>query len=201
VVDEPGLLELMKRSGCTYLLLGFESVNSASLRRVGKSFDQADRYRAVVERLHEFGIIIQGCFIFGFDEDEPSVFASTLEWINQVRVDIPRFALYTPYPRTRLFRRLQREGRLLHTNWKYYDTQHVVIRPLGMSPAQLESGFQWTWRECFRLLPSLRRSLSSGWNMPITFLGNLAYRLYIRRLSADQDRFPAGLQEEQRATA
>jgi radical SAM superfamily enzyme YgiQ (UPF0313 family) len=200
VVDEPGLLELMKRSGCSYLLLGFESVNSATLRRVGKSFDQAERYTAVVERLHELGITIQGCFIFGFDEDEPSVFAHTLEWINEVRVDIPRFALYTPYPNTRLFRRLRGEGRILHTNWKYYDTQHVVIRPLGMSPVQLESGFQWVWRECFRLLPSLRRSLGSGWNMPITFLGNLAYQLYIRRLCSDTDRFPVSA-EGQRATA
>lgn len=188
--------ELMKRSGCVYLLLGFESINTSSLHYIGKSFNEAGEYKTAIDRLHAYGIIVQGCFIFGFDEDERSVFEDTLDWINQLKVDIPRYDLYTPYPKTRLFYRLEKEKRILHTNWRYYDTQHVVIQPLRMNPQTLEEGFKWIWRETFRIKPSLVRSLISGWRMPITFLGNLAYQLYIRRLEADTDRFPSYLDKE-----
>ncbi len=190
VVRDPDLLELMKKSGCSYLLLGFESFNTASLNRMGKAFNRTQYYKDVVEKLHAHNIIIQGCFIFGFDEDDKDVFRSTVDYVNELKIDIPRYALYTPYPRTRLFHRLKKAGRILHYNWKYYDTQHVVIKPLKMTPAELDAGFKWAYKNTFTVKSSFQRSLASGWNMPITFIGNLAYKLYIKRLYADDDRFP-----------
>jgi len=190
VVNDPELLDLMQKSGCAYLLLGFESFNPSSLKRMSKAFNEAGHYREVVNKLHDKNILIQGCFIFGFDEDGPEIFENTIDFVNHLKIDIPRYAIYTPYPKTRLFHRLEKKGRILHKNWYYYDTQHVVFKPLKMSPRELDEGFKRAYKNTFTTKSSLIRSLSSGWNMPITFLGNLAYKLYIKRLYNDSNRFP-----------
>jgi hypothetical protein len=71
---------------------------------------------------------------------------------------------------------------LLSRDWADYDTMHVVFRPLHMSPAELYEGFRWAYRETFRFKHILQRTLAGGRLFPITFVGNLAYRLYVRRL-------------------
>ncbi|MCP4716263.1 MAG: B12-binding domain-containing radical SAM protein [Deltaproteobacteria bacterium] len=190
VVEDPELLDLMRRSGCAYLLLGFESFNDHSLNRINKGFNRFSRYKDVVAGLHANNIVIQGCFIFGFDEDDKTIFEKTVDYVNEFQIDIPRYALYTPYPKTKLFKRLKAEGRLLHENWYYYDTQHVVIKPARMTPRELDEGFMWAYKKTFGVAASLKRSLASGGPLPVTFIGNLAYKIYIKRLYSDANRFP-----------
>lgn len=193
VVYDDELLDLLQRSGCRYLLLGFESFDERTLDGMNKSFNKRTEFKVVTEKLHDRGIIIQGCFIFGNDGEDRSVFSETVDLVNEIRIDIPRYAVYTPYPKTQAYFRLKEQGRLLHERWEYYDTQHVVHLPDRMSPAQLDAGFKWAFRKTFTLENILRRNLSSGMQFYITFVGNLAYRLYIRKLYADQNRFPAGI--------
>jgi radical SAM superfamily enzyme YgiQ (UPF0313 family) len=182
IVQDEEMLDLMHESGCIYLLIGFESLEDRSLSCINKGFNRAEHYRSVVERLHEKGITIQGCFIFGLDEDETHVFEQTVDCVNELTIDIPRYAIYTPYPGTKAFQRLKAEDRILHENWAYYDTQHVVFEPKNMTVRQLEQGFRWAYQETFRLNSVLQRTVGSGRYFPITFLGNLAYKIYLRRL-------------------
>jgi radical SAM superfamily enzyme YgiQ (UPF0313 family) len=191
--DDPELLDLMQKSGCSYLLIGFESVNNNSLQNINKGFNRTQEYKELVAKLHERNILVQGCFIFGFDEDTPSIFPKTVAAVNDFKIDIPRYALYTPYPKTVLFKRLKKEKRILHEQWQYYDTQHVVIVPKNMSPYQLDEGFRWTYRQTFKLSSSLNRALASRKNRLVTLAGNLAYRIYLKRLEHDSDRFPEEL--------
>ncbi|OGQ93847.1 MAG: hypothetical protein A2284_15500 [Deltaproteobacteria bacterium RIFOXYA12_FULL_61_11] len=193
VVRDEELLALLGRSGCNYLLLGFESLSQGSLQAIQKGANKVEEYREVVRLLHQQGIILQGCFIFGIDEDEPEVFERTVAFVDEVRIDIPRYAIYTPYPGTEAFHRLLTEGRLLHQRWRYYDTQHVVFRPARMTPEQLDQGFLWAYRTTFTLRSILRRTLGSGGRFPITFMGNLAYRLYVGRLEREAERIPSEL--------
>jgi radical SAM superfamily enzyme YgiQ (UPF0313 family) len=184
VVKDPELLDLMRRSGCVYLLLGFESVNQSTLRQIHKGFNHTDAYREVMETLHGYGISVQGCFVFGFDHDDATVFASTVERVNDLRIDIPRYSLYTPYPGTALFTRLHAEGRILSFNWEDYDTMHVVIQPAQMSPEALYDGFKWAYRETFKAGSALRRVAGLGLrpNAAVNFVGNLCYRIFVKRL-------------------
>ncbi|MBF0443159.1 MAG: radical SAM protein [Oligoflexales bacterium] len=193
VAKDDELLDLLYKSGCSYLLLGFESVDNKALEGINKRINDFSEYKMVVEKLHEKKIIIQGCFVLGMDGEEPDIFRRTVEIVNDLRIDIPRYAFFTPYPETDAFRRLEREGRLLHKNWKYYDTQHVVFRPDRMTPQQLEDGFKWAVRETFKISSIRKRLKGSGSNFYISFVGNLAYRKYIRKLMNDMDRFPAGV--------
>ncbi len=187
--DEP-LLDLMARSGCQYLLLGFESADGDTLRGIRKGFNDAVPYRRLMAAMHARGISVQGCFIFGLDGDTPEVFDRTTALVQDLRIDIPRYAIYTPYPGTEAFERLEREGRLLHRDWSRYDTRHAVFQPSGMSPADLEAGYRRAYRETFRLR-AIRHRLAASPRRTIALIGNLAYRRFARRLPA-KDPSPAG---------
>lgn len=189
ILEDDELLELIHKSGCVYLLIGFESFSADSLTSIHKSFNKVEKYRELVRKLHELNIIVMGCFIFGFDHDDKHVFADTVDLVNELKMDIPRYAVFTPYPDTPAFKRFEAEGRLLHHKWEYYDTQHVVFVPNHMSPAELDDGFKWAFKRSFGLRSNLARTMDSGKNFPITFLGNLAYNIYIKRLFSDR-RFP-----------
>ncbi len=182
IASDPELLDLLMRSGCQYLLLGFESITQRSLNRIYKGFNTQQDYGEVMRRLHQAGIVVQGCFVFGFDEDDKDIFAATVEEVQRLKIDIPRYSLYTPYPGTALFQRLQQEKRILTCDWGVYDTMHVVIQPKRMTPVELYEGFRWAYRETFRWKNILHRSLGRGTRLPIVLVGNLVYRKFAHRI-------------------
>jgi radical SAM superfamily enzyme YgiQ (UPF0313 family) len=188
IVNDLELLDLMKASGCGYLLFGFESDSRATLQSIKKGFNKPVNYDDLIRAIHALGISVQGCFVFGFDHDTKDVFRLTVERVNNLRIDIPRYSLYTPYPGTELFRRMRDEERILSYNWDDYDTMHVVIRPLLMTPEELYEGFKWAYRETFRFRNVMRRMRGFTTNTIINLMGNLTYRIFVRRL-ADDARF------------
>ena len=185
--NDPELLEALERSGCQYLLCGFESLSKTSLDSVNKRFNRVEDYGGAVEAFHDHGISVQGCFIFGLDDDLPDIFHQTVEAVNDMKVDIPRFAISTPYPGTELFQKLEQEGRLLHTHWPHYDTQHVVFQPTHMSPEELDRGFREAYRLAFSI-SAMKTRVKHSPHPGITAVGNLAYRRYLKRLAKDRTR-------------
>lgn len=158
VAEEPALVALMAESGCHQLLVGLESVSQAGLDGVGKEINTPARYAAALETLHDHGIANIGCFILGLDGDGPDVFEATATFVERY-VDIPQLSLLTPFPGTALYRRLKREGRLLHEDWSRYDLTHVVYRPETMSPAELERRYEALGRRIFSPQAIVRRAL------------------------------------------
>lgn len=183
LADDPELLELCGRSGCRGLLMGLESISPANLRQNHKSFNSPANYRLVVERLHAHGIALQGCFVFGLDEDEPTVFLETAEFTIEARIDLPRFAVVTPFPNTPLFHRLDAEGRILTRNWELYDAQHVVFQPAKMSVRELQEGTEAAWRYAYSFRSIARRIRHSPAPWPVKLGTNLGYRFYAHNLS------------------
>lgn len=182
ITKDPEAMKLLEQSGCKYLLIGFESFSQNTLTNIYKGFNKVSDYKEAMKKFHDAGIMIQGCFVFGFDQDDKTIFEETVEQVNRLKIDIPRYAIYTPYPKTKLFNRLEEEGRILTYDWSKYDTQHVVYKPMKMTPVELYDGFRWAFRETFKVNSITKRTLRSNRNFPITFIGNLAYKLYIKRL-------------------
>jgi hypothetical protein len=102
--------------------------------------------------------------------------------VLDLRVDIPRYSIYTPFPGTTLFKRLVAEQRILSFNWEDYDTMHVVIQPMKMTPWELYDGFKWAYRETFKYRHVLKRLRGSPLTAGVNFVGNLAYRIFVKRL-------------------
>lgn len=184
LVDDEELLDLAARSGCRGLLMGLESLSQANLRGNRKGFNSPDHYARVVERLHAHGIALQGCFVFGLDDDHPDVFLRTAEFAVQAHIDLPRFAVVTPFPNTPLYQRLEREGRILTRNWELYDAQHVVFQPRHMSVQELQQGIELAWKHAYSYRSIARRLLHSPAPWPVRLGTNLGYRFYAHHLSS-----------------
>lgn len=185
VARDPVLLDAMARSGCVYLLVGFESARPSTLGTIHKAFNRTVDYAEAVRQMHGRGISVQGCFVFGFDEDTTATFADTVALVDELRVDIPRFSLYTPYPGTPLFARLLGEGRILSFNWNDYDTMHAVIQPRKMELVELWAGFKWAYRETFRWRRVAGRARALRLTSLVNLVGNATYRRFSRRLDHD----------------
>lgn len=179
--DAP-LLALAARSGCRGLLMGLESLSPVSLRSTGKGFNVPGNYAEVVEKLHRHRIALQGCFVFGMDDDGPDVFLKTAELAVSAGIDLPRFAILTPFPATPLHHDLEAQGRITTRDWSLYDGQHVVFRPALMTAAELQRGTELAWKHAYSLpgMWSRLRRTAAPW---MTALGtNIGYRYYAYHL-------------------
>lgn len=179
------LLDLAARSGCKGLLIGFESLDQKSLDETRKSFNMRKDYRLVVDRLHDRGIAIMGCFVFGFDSDTRDTFDRTVDFVIESRMDLPRYAIAVPFPKTGLYRRLDAEGRLLTKDWSLYDGQHVVFEPKNMTPDELLKNTRRAWKKTYSYSSIARRLAGAGSRLPIAVPANFGYRFYAHNL----DRF------------
>jgi radical SAM superfamily enzyme YgiQ (UPF0313 family) len=182
LASDPELLELAARSGCRGLLMGLESISVQNLRQNHKGFNSPEKFARIVEALHAHGIALQGCFVFGLDHDEPDVFLKTAEFAVEAKIDLPRFAIVTPFPNTALYKRLEAEGRLFTRDWELYDGQHVVFQPARMSVAELQSGTEAAWKHAYSLRSIARRILHSPAAWPVKLGTNLGYRFYANNL-------------------
>jgi radical SAM superfamily enzyme YgiQ (UPF0313 family) len=176
------LMELTARSGCAGLLIGFESICESSLGDIRKRFNDPTLYRALISDLHALGVSIQGCFVFGHDHDTTDVFDETVQFTIDAAIDLPRFAILTPFPGTPLHQRLDREGRILTKNWELYDGQHVVFRPASMTPRELQQGHEQAWRDVYSYGSIARRLAKSRTQLAIAVMANLGYRYYAQHL-------------------
>jgi radical SAM superfamily enzyme YgiQ (UPF0313 family) len=182
LVEDRELLEACAASGCRGLLMGLESISPEALRASRKGFNSPDKFVALVETLHAHGIALQGCFVFGLDHDQPDVFDKTAEFAIQARIDLPRFAIVTPFPGTQLYQRLESEGRILTRNWELYDGQHVVFQPKNMSVDELQRGTQAAWKRAYSWRGIAKRLARTASPWPVAIGANLGYRFYARRL-------------------
>lgn len=176
------LMDLMAASGCSGVLIGFETVSKAALKSAKKGFNDPDGYLPLVEALHKRGISIYGTFVFGLDEDDETVFDQTVDFCISAGIDLPRFAIQTPFPGTPLYNRLSAEGRILTRNWELYDGQHVVFQPKSMSVETLEAGHLRAWKSVYSASSIARRLIKSRTQLPIALLTNFGYRYYANHL-------------------
>lgn len=188
LAEDLELLQLAARSGCKGVLIGFESVSQNTLDGTSKHFHAADRYGEYVRRLHDHGIGIQACFVYGFDDEDESVFERTVEFVDRTKIDLPRYAVATPFPGTPLYRRLEAQGRLLHRNWSLYDVEHVVFEPQLMTPERLQEGLQWSWEQSYSWRSFFHRLSGAPWSiLPLWLSTNLGYRFFAEKLPSKAD--------------
>jgi radical SAM superfamily enzyme YgiQ (UPF0313 family) len=182
IARDDELLRLAHDSGCRGLLIGFESLSAASLKETHKSFNARQDYKTVMQKLHDHSIAVMGCFVFGFDHDDETTFAETVDFVYDTNIDLPRYAILTPFPGTALYKRLEREGRILTKDWTLYDGQHVVYHPKLLSADELAKQTQWAWKQTYRFGSIGKRLLGSRIQLPVSLAANLGYRYYAHNL-------------------
>lgn len=137
IIRDRELLDLMRRTHCVMLYLGFESINPESLREFNKRV-QVEQIVEAIYILKEYGIRAHGMFVFGADGDTVESLRATADFVIKHNVSTAQFLILTPLPGTRFFHQLQSEGRIFDTDWSRYDAHHTVFWPLQMSPQELQ---------------------------------------------------------------
>jgi radical SAM superfamily enzyme YgiQ (UPF0313 family) len=148
-VLKSGLLEKAVASGLRSLFVGFETLNPNNLLQEHKYQNLNRDYSAAIKRLHDLGVMVNGSFVFGMDDDDATVFDRTVEWAVEQGIETATFHILTPYPSTALYKRIAAENRLLHSNWDLYDTRHTVFAPTRLTPKELEDGYWHAYKKFY----------------------------------------------------
>ena len=143
------LIEKAAEAGLRSVFLGFETFSPENLRSSNKLQNLSKDYVAAVERLHSLGVMINGSFVFGLDHDDKDVFHRTVDWGIEHSITTATFHILTPYPGTRLFQQMERDGRITSYDWSKYDTRTVVYKTMGLSAEELKQGYDWAYKEFY----------------------------------------------------
>lgn len=157
-VLKSGLLEKAVASGLRSLFVGFETLSPNNLLQQHKYQNLNRDYSTAIKRLHDLGVMVNGSFVFGMDDDDKTVFDRTVEWAIEQGIETATFHVLTPYPGTALYKRMVAEGRMMHSNWDLYDTRHTVFAPKRLTPQELEDGYWHAYMEFYRWRNLIRSS-------------------------------------------
>ncbi|GGP05636.1 B12-binding domain-containing radical SAM protein [Cloacibacterium rupense] len=154
------LIEKAAEAGLRSVFVGFETFSEENLKQSNKKQNLKKDYELAVQRLHSLGIMINGSFVFGLDEDDQQVFNRTVDWAVKNAITTSTFHVLTPYPGTKLFQDFENQGRILTKNWDLYDTRNVVYQTKNISSEDLKAGYDWAYKEFYSWNNILKASLN-----------------------------------------
>ncbi len=143
------LMEAAQKSGCSGILIGFESLKEDTLKGVNKKFSNVEKYKECVERAHKYNIAVNGCFVLGMDGDTEEDLLALPEKINYLGIDMARFAILTPLPNSELYREMDKEGRIIIKDWSKYTQNNTVFQPKNMSMERLDEIYREVWKKTY----------------------------------------------------
>lgn len=131
------LLKLSQEARCLSWLIGFDSISQKILNKIGKTSNKIKEYYKTIKKNHDYGMIVIGSFVFGFDNDTKKTFNATYEFIRKSEIDVIPINILTPCPGTSFFNNLDSQGRIFTKNWDKYTTRDVVFNPINMTVIEL----------------------------------------------------------------
>jgi len=139
VAKNDELLKSFSEVSHFHLLIGLESINQKVLDSYNKKQTPAIIKKSI-KKILDYGLKVQGAFIFGADQDDKSVFQKTVDFCQDLDIGFPIFSALTPYVGTDIRTELEKDKRIFSNNWDYYDGAHVVFFPKNMTPYELQEG-------------------------------------------------------------
>ncbi len=148
IAEDTDYLDLLKRTNCWAMYIDLSPWISAGLNeRI--SAQQVAKAHMLLDRIRERNIKVIASFVFGFDHDRRDVFERTVRFARANGIEEAEFHILTPYPKSRLYERLEAEGRLVTRDFSRYSTSSVVYRPANMTAEELFAGYMEAWKEFY----------------------------------------------------
>jgi radical SAM superfamily enzyme YgiQ (UPF0313 family) len=185
IADDPELLDLAARSGCIGLLIGFESISPEVLKSIGKQVNLRRDYEEAIRKIHGRGIHIQASFIFGFDEDRPDSIPATVQFVKENRLTGVNYCRLTPFPGTKLYADLDRQGRIIDRDWAKYDRQNVVFQPRNFTPRDLQEKIFWAYSQTYNLRSLWQRRPFSFQHFSLYLVLNFGYMKGLKKMERE----------------
>lgn len=180
IANMPELLDLMAKTGCQSLFIGFESINNESLSTVHKKQNNVTQFEKLVSEIHKRGIMINASFVFGLDGDTKETFNSTLKWIVDNKIETVTSHILTPYPGTKLYDDMLKAGRITDFNLSNYNTANVVFNPKNMTADELYNGYIDIYNKIYSFKNIIKRIPKSKKQVMPYLAFNLLYRKFGR---------------------
>jgi radical SAM superfamily enzyme YgiQ (UPF0313 family) len=186
VANDKTIMNLLQKSGCVAVLIGFESLNAENLLQMKKGFNnRVGSYSSIIKTFHDYGIMIYGTFVFGYDHDTKDSFKVALEFALKSKLFLANFNPLYPMPDTPLYYRLLSEKRLIHSKWWtdesfYYGK--TIFQPKGMTAEELEEGCFYakkkfnTYSSIFTRLTNFGSNAKNLNNLSLFMMANLTNR-------------------------
>jgi radical SAM superfamily enzyme YgiQ (UPF0313 family) len=181
LAQDESMLELAAESGCSLLSIGFESITRSTLTSVHKHVNHPETFASLVEKVHSYGIMVFGLFMFGFDGDDPSVFETTAQFNIGADYDACAYSVLTPYPGTLTWYEMKKADRIVSYDWTKYDQANVVFRPEKMTADQLRLGHDTAYDTFYAPSSMLRRFPLLGGRSRLEWI---IYNLFMKRGAA-----------------
>jgi radical SAM superfamily enzyme YgiQ (UPF0313 family) len=160
------LMALARKSGCTALLIGFESMTRSGMDHYHKSLKTIDENVEALKQLRNNGILTMASLVFGLDNDTEEVFETAYEFLSRSKTAFFQSCIATPYPGTPIFQTMKKENRILTDDWRNFDATKVVIDPKNFSSEKLLASSNDLQKKIFsnnsifnRSLPNLKTGL------------------------------------------
>lgn len=187
IANDNETLDLLEKSGCRALAVGFESLEPQyGVKKIGSKGDNFIRYRDVVKKLHIHKIAVLANFIFGFDNENESMFKKTLEFALESKIDTAQFNILVPYPGTPVYERLEEEGRITDRNWSNYISCNLCFKLKNMSRRtfleelyQIKRKFYSSSKIAIRVIRTFKRA--TPYESGLILSVNLGYRKFNRK--------------------
>jgi radical SAM superfamily enzyme YgiQ (UPF0313 family) len=186
LAQDDAMLELAAESGCTLLSIGFESITRSTLTSVHKHINRPETFASLVEKVHSYGIMVFGLFMFGFDGDDASVFETTARFNIEADYDACAYSALTPYPGTLTWYEMKKADRIVSYDWSKYDQANVVFRPAKMTPDQLRLGHDAAYDTFYAPSSILRRFPLRGGRSRLQWS---IYNLFMKRGAATDRKY------------
>ena len=190
MLQDPELMELMVKSGCLGLVIGFESISPdciADMHKYTNKKAASEMYREEIAKLRKWGLQTWAAFTVGHDGDTIESIRATCDFAIKNKFTFAAFNILMPYPNTPLYEKLQREGRLLYDGkwWLHpdYRFNYASIVPKNMTPDELTE-IAFDCRRRFNSIGSIiRRAIEPHTNLrtPYRFVTYLLYNPLFRK--------------------
>ena len=154
--ENPELVKALARSGCVQVLVGIESL-AFQYAGMGRKDAQLTRVMQAIDVIQDHGVVVNGCFIVGADGETNDSLDRLATFIADSRLAEVQITVQTPFPGTSLYRRLQKQGRLLDRSWSHYNLFDVVHEPNTLTVQELELGLRRILSEVFSASENRKR--------------------------------------------
>ena len=162
IAKDTELVRLMKKAGCHTLFIGFESVNTSSLKEMKKKQTVPEMMNAT-KILRKNRIHIHGMFVYGFDHDDWQTVKETVKFAKKAKLTSTQFLILTPLPGSELYNTLNAENRIKFNDWSLYDTHHVVHEPEHFSLSELQYAQIYSHKKFYSIVEIIKKFLTGKW--------------------------------------
>jgi radical SAM superfamily enzyme YgiQ (UPF0313 family) len=151
MVNEFDFYARLKKGGTAsiYTIFGFDRVSKQLLSRECTK-DDWQKGIDLVRAIEDNGIHFFASFGIGFDDQDRSVVDRILSFADKAGIDLAEFYIITPFPGTPFGIQLEKENRILHRNYTFWNHGNVVFKPLQWTQDELTADFYRLWNEFYK---------------------------------------------------